>query len=65
VLKFALSNPPDRVTYGNLSVIRAEFDEMMRLALEAGILSRPVAYDKYVDESFVRNFRPVPITIGK
>jgi NitT/TauT family transport system substrate-binding protein len=65
VLKFALNNPPDRVTYGNLSVIRKEFDEMMRLALEAGILSRPVPYEKYVDESFVRNFQPVPITIGK
>jgi NitT/TauT family transport system substrate-binding protein len=46
-------------------MVRAEFDEMMRLALEAGILSRPVSYEKYVDESFVRNFRPVPITLPK
>jgi NitT/TauT family transport system substrate-binding protein len=65
VLKFVLNNPPDRVTYGDLSMVRAEFDEMMRLALEAGILSRPVSYEKYVDESFVRNFRPVPITLPK
>ena len=65
VLKFVLDNPPDRVTYGDLSVVRAEFDEMMRLALEAGILSRPVPYEKYVDESFVRSFRPVNITIPK
>jgi NitT/TauT family transport system substrate-binding protein len=63
VLKFVLSNPPDRVTYGNLRLIRSEFDEMMQLSLEAGIITRPVPYEKYVDESFVRNVRPVEITI--
>lgn len=63
VLKFVLSSPPDRVTYGDLRVIRAEFEEMMQLALEAGIITRAVPYEKYVDESFVRNFRPVDITV--
>jgi len=63
VLKFVLSSPPDRVTYGDLRVIRAEFEEMMQLALEAGIISRAVPYEKYVDESFVRNFKPVDITV--
>jgi len=63
VLKFVLSSPPDRVTYGDLRVVRAEFEEMMQLALEAGIIARPVAYEKYVDESFVRNFQPVDITV--
>jgi NitT/TauT family transport system substrate-binding protein len=63
VLKFVLNNPPDRVTYGDLRMIRKEFDEMMQLALEAGIISRPVPYEKYVDESFVRNFQPVNIVV--
>ena len=63
VLKFVLSSPPDRVTYGDLRVIRAEFEEMMQLALEAGIITRAVPYEKYVDESFVRSFRPVDITV--
>jgi NitT/TauT family transport system substrate-binding protein len=63
VLKFVLSSPPDRVTYGDLRVVRAEFEEMMQLALAAGIISRPVPYEKYVDESFVRNFQPVDITV--
>jgi NitT/TauT family transport system substrate-binding protein len=63
VLKFVLSSPPDRVTYGDLRVIRTEFEELMQLALAAGILSRPVPYEKYVDESFVRNFQPVDITV--
>ena len=63
VLKFVLSSPPDRVTYGDLRVVRAEFEELMQLALAAGIISRPVPYEKYVDESFVRNFQPVDITV--
>jgi len=65
VLRFVMNNPPDRVTYGDLRVIRAEFDELMQLAREAGIISRRVPYEKYVDESFVRNFKRVVIKIER
>lgn len=65
VLRFVLSNPPDRVTYGDLRLVRKEFDEIMQLSLEAGIITRPVPYEKYVDESFVKNAKPVDITITK
>ena len=54
---------PDRVTYGALQIIRAEFEELMQLSLEAGILSRPVSYDKFVDESFVRHLTPMEIAL--
>ena len=65
VLKFVLNNPRDRVTYGDLKIVRKEFEEMMRLALEAGILKRPVAYEKYVDESFSQKAKPVEVRIAK
>ena len=65
VLRFVMNNPPDRVTYGDLRVVRAEFDELMLLAREAGIISRRVPYEKYVDESFVRNFKRVVIKIER
>jgi NitT/TauT family transport system substrate-binding protein len=65
VLKHVVTNPPDRVTYGDLRLIRAEFDEIMQLAVEARIIPRPVPYEKYVDESFIKNFRSVDITIEK
>jgi NitT/TauT family transport system substrate-binding protein len=65
VLKFVLSNPPDRVTYGDLRVIQAEFEEVVQLSLEAGIITRPVPYEKYVDESFIQNVTPVQITLEK
>lgn len=65
VLKFVLSNPPDRVTYGDLRVIRAEFEELMQLSIEVGTIARPIPYEKYVDESFMQNVQPVQITLEK
>jgi len=65
VLKFVLSNPPDRVTYGDLRVVRTEFEELVQLSLEAGIISRPIPYEKYVDESFMQNVESVQITLEK
>lgn len=63
ILNFVMRNPPDRVTYGDLRIIRQEFEELVQLSIEAGILSRPVAYEKFVDESFVRDFKPVEIVL--
>lgn len=63
ILKFVMENPTDRVTYGDLRMIRAEFEDLMQLSMEAGTLKKPVAYEKYIDESFVRNLKPVTIPI--
>ena len=63
VLKFVMENPADRVTYGDLRMLRPEFDELMNLSIEAGTLKRPVAYASYVDESFVKNIKPVSIAL--
>jgi NitT/TauT family transport system substrate-binding protein len=63
VLKFVMRNPPDRVTYGDLRMIRQEFDELVQFSLDAEILSRLVPYEKFVDESFVRNLRAVEIAL--
>lgn len=65
LIRFVMDNPKDRVTYGDLRLVKAEFDELMRLAYEGKILTRPVPYEKYVDESFVRAYRPTDIKIAK
>ncbi len=65
VIRFVMDNPKDRVTYGDLRLIKKEFDELMQLAYEGKILTRPVAYEKYVDDSFVKAHRPTAITIAK
>ncbi len=54
ILQFVMENPTDRVTYGDLRMIRAEFDELMQLSVEAGTIKHPIAYESYVDETFAQ-----------
>jgi len=63
IIRFVMQNPADRVTYGDLRMIRTEFEELMQLSLDAGTLERPVAYETYMDESFTRAAQPVKIAI--
>jgi len=63
ILRFVMENPTDRVTYGDLRMIRAEFDELMQLSIDAGTIKHPIAYEQYVDETFARRARPAPIAI--
>jgi NitT/TauT family transport system substrate-binding protein len=63
VLQFVMDNPSDRVTYGDLRLIRSEFEELMQLSIAAGTIKRNSRYENYVDESFVRNIKPVRITL--
>ena len=63
ILRFVMENPTDRVTYGDLRMIREEFDELMQLSIEAGTIARPVAFEKYVDERFVKRASAAAIAI--
>jgi NitT/TauT family transport system substrate-binding protein len=63
ILRFVMENPTDRVTYGDLRMIRAEFDDLMQLSVAAGTLKQPVPYEKYVDESFVKAVTPAVISL--
>ena len=65
LIRYVMDNPKDRVTYGDLRLVRAEFDELMQLAVEGNILKRPVPYERYVDDSFVRAYRPTAIKLAK
>ncbi len=57
IIRFVMENPVDRVTYGDLRMIRAEFEELMQLSQAAGTLKAPVPYEKYMDESFAKAAR--------
>jgi NitT/TauT family transport system substrate-binding protein len=45
ILRFVMENPTDRVTYGDLRMIRAEFEELMQLSIDAGTIKHPVPYE--------------------
>ncbi|MDQ1610278.1 MAG: NitT/TauT family transport system substrate-binding protein [Pyrinomonadaceae bacterium] len=52
LLRYVLSKPPDRVTYSNLMLAQKDFEEIEKLALEAGILDGPIGFNEYADPSF-------------
>ncbi|GAB2509294.1 ABC transporter substrate-binding protein [Lysobacter humi (ex Lee et al. 2017)] len=63
IIRFVMENPTDRVTYGDLRMIRPEFEELMQLSIEAGTIKKPIAYETYMDESFARAAKPVSIAV--
>ena len=63
IIRFVMENPVDRVTYGDLRMIRSEFDELMQLSIEAGTIKGPIAYEKYMDESFAKAARAATIPL--
>jgi NitT/TauT family transport system substrate-binding protein len=63
ILQYVMENPIDRVTYGDLRMIKEEFEDLMQLSLQAGTLDRPVAFDRYIDDRFVKAAAPARITL--
>jgi len=52
LLSYVLSKPPDRVTYSNLRLAQAEFEYIVDLAIEGGVLKRRLAFEEYADIRF-------------
>lgn len=68
LLRFVLSEPPDRVAYANLALARKDFELIESLAREAGIFNGPVAFDEYADTRFsdkTRSAQPFDFEPGK
>ncbi len=63
ILQFVMDNPADRVTYGDLRMIRAEFEELMELSMAAGTIKHPIPYEQYVDSSFTLAAAPTTIPL--
>jgi NitT/TauT family transport system substrate-binding protein len=63
IIRFVMENPPDRVTYGDLRMIRHEFEELMELSLAAGTIKHPIPYETYVDDQFARSAKPSVIPL--
>jgi NitT/TauT family transport system substrate-binding protein len=52
LLKFVLSQPPDRVKYSRLAPMQENFDEIMALANQTGVIEKRMEFREYVDDSF-------------
>lgn len=52
LLRFVLTKPPDRVTYSRLALARPEMERIAKMAFDTNILTRPLAFEEYVDIRF-------------
>jgi len=57
LLKWALTNPLDRVQYQPLTPLRSDFELIVRLMRETGVLDRDIAFEEYVDARFAEGAR--------
>jgi NitT/TauT family transport system substrate-binding protein len=53
VLRFVLTQPPDRVSYRMLTPSDAELDRIATMVVKAGILERPLAMGDLIDRRFI------------
>lgn len=63
IIQFVMDNPTDRVTYGDLRMIRTEFEDLMQLSVDAGTIRHPIPYEAYVDERFAKLAKPATIPL--
>ncbi len=63
IIQYVMDNPTDRVTYGDLRMIKEEFDDLMQLSVQAGTIKAPIAFERYVDNRFVKAAQPARIAI--
>lgn len=52
LLKWALTKPLDRVRYQPLTPLKADFELIVSLMRETGVLDRDIAFEEYVDPRF-------------
>lgn len=60
LLRWALTNPQDRVMYTPLSPRKPDFDLIRDLMIETGVLDRKIEFDEYVDTSFAEGTKGLP-----
>jgi NitT/TauT family transport system substrate-binding protein len=63
ILQYVMEHPTDRVTYGDLRMIRTEFEDLMRLSLAAGTIQHEIPYETYVEERFAESAQPATIPL--
>src|SRR6266550_444747 len=52
LLRWALTNPIDRVKYEPLSPRRGDFETIVKLMVETGVLDQPIPFEEFVDTRF-------------
>lgn len=65
LLDYVLTKETDRVSYTRLMPPKEDFDEIMDLAVELGILPKKLAFEEYVDTSFAPDLETVDLPFDR
>ena len=57
LLKWALTKPLDRVMYQPLTPLRKDFEIIVKLMRETGVLERDIEFEEYIDPQFAEGAR--------
>jgi NitT/TauT family transport system substrate-binding protein len=64
VVRYVLTQPPDRVSYRMLTPTDADLQKIHDMALKAGILDKPISMGDLIDRRFIpADIRPAPIDV--
>lgn len=64
ILKYVLTQPPDRVSYVMLTPTDAELQTIEDMALKMGIITKPVPMSELIDREFIpKDIHPASITV--
>jgi NitT/TauT family transport system substrate-binding protein len=65
VVRYVLTQPPDRVSYRMLTPTDEDLQQIHDMALKAGILGKPVEMKDLIDRSFIpANIKPAAINVN-
>lgn len=64
VVRYVLTQPPDRVSYRMLTPTDEEMERILQMALKAGILSKPISVTDLLDRRFIpADIKPANIQV--
>jgi NitT/TauT family transport system substrate-binding protein len=65
VVRYVLTQPPDRVSYRMLTPADEDLQKIHDMGIKAGILDKPVAMSDLIDRSFIpKEIKPANIVVG-
>ena len=65
VVRFVLTQPPDRVSYRMLTPTDEDFKKILEMALKAGILEKPIDMKDLIDRRFIpADIKPANINLN-
>jgi NitT/TauT family transport system substrate-binding protein len=66
VVRYVLTQPPDRVSYRMLTPTDAELQKINDMAVKVGILQRPVSMNDMIDRQFIPpDIKPLNLDVGR